>query len=232
MNHSKKILILIPVIIIGLDLLTKILAYNLLPFHEHVFIYGDKISLYSTYNTDSSGGQADYLISKSGFGKNNVIFWGTINWILFSIYILLIDKLKSKSKKKWFLLIPLFILNLILLEICLKVFFNSVFSNHFISWFSKIGIVGFLGVLTYLTKEKWTKVFLICIISAGLGNIFSHFYPPYHIVDFISIKGSYELIRIGIFNIADSVFYLVLILLIIFELYQTIKRTTAHHKRS
>ena len=99
MNHSKKILILIPVIIIGLDLLTKILAYNLLPFHEHVFICGDKISLYSTYNTGSSGGQADYLISKSGLEKNNVIFWGTINWILFSIYILLIDKLKSNVHK-------------------------------------------------------------------------------------------------------------------------------------
>lgn len=228
MKHSRKLLILILIIIIGLDLFTKILAYNLLPFHEHVYIWGDQISLYSTYNTGSSGGQADYLISKSGLEKNNVIFWGTIIWILFLIFIILINKLNS-TKKKWFLLIPLSILNLFLLWICLKVFSSIEFSNHFISWFSKTGIVGILGVLTYLTKEKWTKIFLICIISAGLGNIFSHFYPPYHVVDFIFIKGSYELLKIGTFNIADFVLYLSLISLVILELYNSIKKTTAHN---
>ncbi|WP_394708156.1 signal peptidase II [uncultured Bacteroides sp.] len=47
------------------------------------------------------------------------------------------------------------------------------------------------------------RLFIVIIISSGFGNLISHFYYPYRVIDFIDIKGSYELLRIGVFNFAD-----------------------------
>ena len=41
------------------------------------------------------------------------------------------------------------------------------------------------------------------IISSGIGNLISHFYYPYRVIDFININGSYELLRRGVSNLAD-----------------------------
>lgn len=231
MKLSKKLLILIPTIIIGLDLITKILAYNTLPFNEDVYIIGDKISLYSTYNTGSSGQQIDYSISKTGLEKNTLIFYSTINIILLSIYIFFIYRLQSTQKKKWLLLIPLFIINIIALSIFTKLYSHISFSNHFISWFSKVGPIALLGILIYIIKDFWLKIFFYCILIAGFGNLINNFYPPYHIIDFININGSYELVKIGVFNIADAVIYLSLISIVIYSLSNSIKKSLGIKKK-
>ena len=229
MNKVNKRLILISLIIIGIDLITKIVVYNFLPFNEHVSLIGDKLSLYSTYNTDSTGGQADYIYSKSGLDKNYELFLSTISGILIALYILLIYRLDKWKKKKWLLLIPLVLFNLVLVGLTKRLCPDVPFTNHFISWFSKIGTIVFVIVLIYLVSDKWIRLFLICILSAGIGNLISHFYPPYHIVDFISIKGSYELVRIGIFNIADLTLYLSLLSIVGYVIYSSIKKQKLRH---
>lgn len=223
MNKVNKQLILIPLIVIGIDLITKVIAYNFLPFNEHVYLIGDKLSLYSTYNTDSTGGQADYIYSKSGLDKNYELFLSTISGILIAFYILLICRLDKWKKKKWLLLIPLVLFNVLLIDLTKRLYPDILFTNHFISWFSKIGTIVFVVVLIYLVSNKWIRLYLICILSAGIGNLISHFYPPYHIVDFISIKGSYELVRIGIFNIADLTLDLSLISIVGYVIYHLLR---------
>jgi len=47
------------------------------------------------------------------------------------------------------------------------------------------------------------RLSLIALFAGGLGNLLSHFYPPYRVIDFIYVEGSYEWLRIGVFNIAD-----------------------------
>lgn len=229
MNKVNKRLIPIFLIIIVIDLITKLIAYNFLPFNEHVYLIGDKLSFYSTYNTDSTGGQADYIYSKTGQNKNYELFLSTISSILIALYILLIYRLDKWNKKKWFLLIPLVLLNLLLIGLTKRLYPDIHFTDYFISWFSKIGAIVFILVIVYLIKDKWIRLFLICILSSGIGNLMSHFYLPYHVVDFISIKGSYELVRIGIFNIADLVLYLSLISIIGYVIYSSIKKQKLRH---
>jgi lipoprotein signal peptidase len=64
----------------------------------------------------------------------------------------------------------------------------------------------------------------LIILAAGVGNLIGHFYPPYRVIDFINIKGSYELLRIGVFNIADFAFDVGIVGLIISIAFVVFKR--------
>lgn len=60
MKLEKRILKLI-VILVMVDLVTKLLALNMLPFEQDVFLIDDKISLYLTFNEGVTGGHRIFI---------------------------------------------------------------------------------------------------------------------------------------------------------------------------
>jgi len=224
MNKRTKILIILSLAIVCVDILTKLLAFYVLPFNEQIFLIGDFISFYSTYNMDSTGSQIDNYYNSKELNKNYELFFLAIVYFLMAFSILYINFLKRIKKTKWLLLIPFFIIATFLVLILKIIFPDLVFSNYFISLFSKLSVLAVFIVLSFVIKEKWIRLFLICMISAGIGNLLSHFYYPFKVIDFIYIEGSYEAVKIGIFNIADLILYLSLISLIIYLIFFTIRK--------
>lgn len=205
MNISNKKLIIILILIVGFDLLTKVIALYLLPFQNHVNLIGEKVSFYLTYNMNSTGRQGEYFLRQENNKNISLVFASTIT-IFLIIYSLLINRTTIKRKYKWLIGIGIFVLSIIISEIVKRLFPNLTISNWTTSMFTKIvGISFYILILTKLSN-KFLRLFIVIVISAGVGNFINHFYYPFRIIDFIDIDGTYELFKIGVFNIADFAF--------------------------
>ena len=75
------------------------------------------------------------------------------------------------------------------------------------------------------------RFFGLLLLACGIGNLLSHFYKPYFIIDFINIEGSYELLRIGVFNFADLSFNIGAIGFIISLVFYLLKNSWYYIKR-
>ena len=96
MNSHKKKLLIIMLIIIGLDLLTKILAYYFLTFQSFEKIIGDKIGFYLTYNMSSTGSQVSYFY-RNFLNANLAIICYSILIFIMAAYIILISHRNIKK---------------------------------------------------------------------------------------------------------------------------------------
>jgi lipoprotein signal peptidase len=105
-----------------------------------------------------------------------------------------------------------------------SVFPNINISDSVTSVVLRVVTLIICGVFFCLSKSKWVRLSFLLILAGGAGNLISFFYPPFRVIDFISIKGSYELVRIGVFNLADLVFYIGLIGLIISALVEEVQK--------
>ncbi|QNR25118.1 signal peptidase II [Croceimicrobium hydrocarbonivorans] len=203
MKLERRFITLMLVIVV-VDLATKLLALNTLPFQQKIFLIGDKISFYLTFNEEATGGQAGYLLEQE-FNKNQTLVLNAIAAFILIGFVFMIKKQNIKKLFKWLIIIGIYILTSIILEL-IKPSLNIEVSTWTASLVSKIaGISIYLTILTFINNSQ-LKLFFWMVISAGLGNLLSHFYYPYRIVDFINIDGSYELLRIGVFNLADLAF--------------------------
>ena len=203
MKLKGRIVRLIFIIVVA-DLATKILALNTLPFQQNIFLIGDKISFYLTFNEEATGGHAGYLLEQE-LNKNQTLILSAAGAFIIIGFVFFIRNQNIKKLFKWLLVIGAYILTTIVLEL-FKTSLTIEVNNWTASLVSKIaGISIYLTILTFV-KNSQLKLFFWIVISAGLGNLLSHFYHPYRIVDFINIEGSYELLRIGVFNLADLAF--------------------------
>jgi lipoprotein signal peptidase len=96
--------------------------------------------------------------------------------------------------------------------------------------FTKIVGISFYSTIFYFTKNNTIRFFTIFIISSGIGNLISHFYYPYRVIDFIDIEGSYELFKIGVSNLADFAFDIGFCGLLITLVVLTAKKIINHFK--
>ena len=199
---NKKALIIIATVIL-FDIVTKMLALNLLPFQKNVYIVQDRLSLYLTYNEGSTGVQADLLLKHEN-NKNLYVGMLSIAIFILTLYVFLINKKNLSVSYKWIIGICLYILLSVLINY-LKHHVNIEINNWTASLISKSAVLLFYLTFYFFTKNKYLKIFILLIISAGLGNLLNHFYYPYKVIDFINVKGSYETLRIGVFNFADLV---------------------------
>ena len=90
------------------------------------------------------------------------------------------------------------------------------------------------SLLFYWSTNKWIRLSTLLILAGGVGNLISHFYPPYRVIDFINIDGSYEHLLIGVFNFADVAFYvggISLVISIAIMLINRILVNSAHLRR-
>jgi lipoprotein signal peptidase len=230
MNVFTKKLIILSFLIIGIDLLTKLLALNLLPFENQVRLIGERVCFYLTYNLDSTGGQADYLM-RAESNKNLSILLSSLIGIILLSYIVIIFSTKISKSIKWLIGIGIFIICVIISELLKPYLANIVISNWTASVLAKTTAISLYLLIFMLSKNNYIRLFLIIIISAGLGNLINHFYSPFRVIDFIDIKGSYELFKIGVFNLADIFFDIGLIGFFITLFIILIKKIfTAHNK--
>jgi lipoprotein signal peptidase len=88
------------------------------------------------------------------------------------------------------------------------------------------------GTLFYLSTNKSIRLFSLITLACGIGNLLSHFYLPYRVIDFISIEGSCDLLKIGVFNFADVAFNIGAIGLIISIVYLLARRVTMDKSKS
>lgn len=210
---TKKELIIV-LSIVAFDLITKLTANYYLPFEEDFSIIGNKVSLYLTYNQGATGGQAGYFIEGES-NKNMTIVQTCISGLILLSYILYIRKKELRTIYKILIGIVLYVSLTILIEVTREYLSTFVISSWITSVTGKLTALTIYACLFYLTRDKWIKFSSLLILSCGIGNLLSHFYLPYKVIDFIYIEGTYELLRIGVFNFADLAFDIGIIGLII-----------------
>ena len=187
--------------IISLDLLTKLLAYFLLPFDKYVSILGEDLGFWLTYNMSSSGSKAG--VATSDFQNPNVaLFLAAFFGLTYGILLISTRNYRFKAWHKIGIIIVCVTVYLVIL-LTVPNLIQTSFDNYFISWFSKIGaIMLVLGFFTII-NDYWLKVILISYASCGLGNLLNHFYPPFYTIDFISSSLLNKWYHLGICNVAD-----------------------------
>ncbi len=216
----KELIILSSIVLF--DLITKLMANYYLPFQENVDIFGETVSFYLTYNRGATGGQADFIVGENN--KNIIIILTCVSGLILLLYFFYIRGKKIRTIYKVLIGVAIYLTLSLSMEMMRPLFINATISSWTTSVIGKLTGLTLYGTLFYLSKNKWIRFFALIILACGLGNLLSHFYLPYKIIDFISIKGSYDLLRIGVFNLADLAFDIGAIGLIITILYLLIKK--------
>ncbi len=199
--------------IFGVDLVTKLLAYFTLPLNEYVSVFGHNLEFYLTFNTGASGTKAASITQRFN-NPNMTLFVGAVFGLVSGSILYLTKNVKFKLWQKS--VIVLLALTLYVgLQMNISNIRTYVFDDYFISWFTKIGAMTLVFGLFIISKDKWLKVILISYFSCGLGNLISHFYPPFAVIDFISAPLLYDFLHLDICNFADILADICLILIVI-----------------
>jgi len=196
----KEIVILVSIVLF--DLITKLTANYYLPFQENVDIFDDTVSLYLTYNQEATGGQGTFMLQEQT-NKNVTIILICVSGLILLSYFLFIRKKQLRTLYKVLIAIALYLTLSIAMELVRPYLVEIQISSWTTSVIGKLTGLVIYGTLFYLAKDRWIRFFALIILASGIGNFLSHFYLPYRIIDFIEVAGLYDLLRIGVFNIAD-----------------------------
>jgi len=221
MIKNKELWILLT--IVTLDLITKLLANHYLPFEQGINIIGNKLSLYLTYNQGATGGQADFLLQAQK-DKNATLISSCISGLSLLTYIIYIRARSFKTVYKVIIGIILFAILAIVAEITKPILTQFNITSWTASIFGEATGLIIYSALFYFTKNKLARLSMIFILACGVGNLVSHFYSPFLVIDFIYVKGLYELLRIGIFNLADLSFDVGIIGIMAFLIIRTFRK--------
>ncbi len=183
------------------DLITKLLAYFVLPFNEEVSIAGRKLYLYLTYNFEATGSQAEYILGEASRANARLVF-SAVAGVILGVYILLSQKLALQLKWKVVIGVAMWVALSLVVENTHQAF-ELTFSKHFTSWFTKAGAIFLYASIFQVLQNKILKTLLAILIGSGLGNLINHFYPPFHVIDFLYSDLLYRWLKMGIFNLAD-----------------------------
>jgi lipoprotein signal peptidase len=212
MIKKKELTILLA--IIALDFLTKIIAYHCLPYRQDVNVIGNEVVFYLTCNQGSTGVWADDFYQNDD-NKNLTIILNCIVMLILFAYILFIKSKKIRILYKILIGIALFIIMSMLFEPIKLSLININISPWITSIVGKLSSLIVWCTIFYFVKDKLIRYSMILVIACGIGNLISHFYPPFLIVDFIYVDKLYEFVKIGVFNLADLSYNIGIIALII-----------------
>lgn len=224
----KELIILSSIVLF--DLITKLTANYYLPFQENVDIFGNTVSFYLTYNQGATGGQADYIIGENN--KNITIILTCVSGLILLSYFFYIKGKKIRTIYKVLIGVAIYLTLSVSMELIRPLLINVTISSWTTSVIGKLTGLMLYGTLFFLSKNRWIRLFALIILACGLGNLLSHFYLPYRVIDFISIEGSYDLLRIGVFNFADLSFDIGAVGLIISIVYLLFKRLMTDKSKS
>ena len=224
----KELIILSSIVLF--DLITKLIANYYLPFQENVKIFGDSVSLYLTYNQGATGGQADFIVGENN--KNITIILTCVSGLILLSYFFYIRGKKIRTIYKVLIGVAIYLTLSVSMELIRPRFINVAISTWTTSVIGKLTGLTLYGTLFFLSKNKWIRLFALIVLGCGLGNLLSHFYLPYRVIDFLSVDGSYDLLRIGVFNFADLAFDFGAIGLVISIVYLSFKRIAISKSKS
>ena len=196
MIKKKELIILLT--IIALDLVTKIVAYNCLPFRQDVNIIGDKVVFHLVYNENSTGFRSAYFYQNDE-NRNLTLILGSILMLISLSYILFIKSKKVRILYKILIGIALFLIISMLLAIVALLLINLNISTWGAAVVGTLSTLIFYSSIFYFVKDKLIRYSLILIIACWIGNFISYFYPPFFIINFIRIDKLYEFVS---FNLA------------------------------
>jgi lipoprotein signal peptidase len=226
----KKKELIILIILVVFDTVTKLAANYFLPFHKDVHILGDGVSFYLTYNEGSTGQQANFLMEGES-NKNLTIILSCISGLTLLAYFFYIRRRPLRKTYKVLIGMGLFFALSILMEMIRPYILNVIVSSWTASVVGKMTGLILYGTLFWLSTNRWIRFSFLFILACGFGNLLSHFYFPYRIIDFISIEGSFELFRIGVFNFADVAFDIGVVGLIISMIFLGLKKMNVYKSR-
>ena len=103
MRPERKFLKLIMVLVL-IDLLTKLLALHTLPYEQDVFLIEDRVTLYLTINRESTGGQAGYFLRQEA-NKNQILVLNSVATLLMIGFIFFLKKQQIRKLFKWLLFV-------------------------------------------------------------------------------------------------------------------------------
>jgi len=213
--------ILLILVIVLLDFISKLWALSALPYQEDVSVLGQKVMFYLTYNEEYLSGQAIAVLQDANPVQATLQISSVI--LILCIYVVGISRLDMKSSLKRIGGVLLFFGVAFLLE-GVNAFSHSEIDIRTATLITKISVSLFMIVIFLEVKVSILKWALAFIIATGIGNGLNYFYEPYKVIDFIYVEGSYELLRIGVFNIADLSYDIGMLMIIGYAVYSGLKK--------
>jgi lipoprotein signal peptidase len=83
----------------------------------------------------------------------------------------------------------------------------------------------------WVIQDEKLKLLIAIIIGSGLGNLLNHFYPPYHVIDFLYSAHLNQWLNMGIFNMADMMLNLMYVAICGYLLYSLITKLLVRSSR-
>jgi lipoprotein signal peptidase len=207
-------------ILVLIDLASKLLAYWLLPLGKQIPTMLGDVALILTLNKEGIGTQARGIIN----GNDALTIALGCAWWVEAIIIVLIAKSKYRKAAK----IRLGLLAAVALSIgCAGV-------SKTVHWHSgqpyllcvllRTGNVALVIVLFRLFESAYFRACFGFFLAAAAGNALSLFYPPFRIIDFIYSDWIHSVLRLGIFNLADLYYYPVYVMLALSPIVLLVRR--------
>lgn len=197
MDSSTRRQVWVLLALIAVDCLLKIAAFHSLPANRP--IHECFICIVLRLNASNLGGAAHALMASHGL--HLLVGAGVFSVLLGAA--LLIAAARRSLTRQW---IGVSVLVALLLSGALLPLVSRV-PGSFLVPVARASVVGLWIVIWVLATSPLWKLGALLWTTAGVANLLSLTYPPYHIVDYLWSTPMNNLIGIGVFNIAD-VFWL------------------------
>jgi lipoprotein signal peptidase len=194
-----------------LDFIVKMLAIMFLKYNE-TMSFGIDNYLMLTYNRSATNSELTTLGYSSSKYSILFIFFG----LIIGIGIIICKKNIKRKPIRGIIYFCLFIgISTLIYEISLLI--PSFTINNYLSTVLRfIGPLFLISIIVFYTSEKVYVILWSLLLGAGLGNFINQFYPPFAVIDYLYIGKFHELIGLGVFNVADIVVDMFIVLSIIY----------------
>jgi lipoprotein signal peptidase len=180
------------------DAATKLTVSQVLPYQREV---GDFLGsyFYLTFNKESTGYAFKQMFG--GFTGSGLVMYSLV-YLGLALYLHVIERVKVRLWLKAALGAAIFFtMGYFGLRIKSVSFFPiSIYGASILKMISPLML---LAKIVSMLKDGPYRFGFSMILAAGIGNLLSHFYPPFIIVDFIYIPIFNRIFGSGVMNVAD-----------------------------
>lgn len=186
-----------------LDTVSKIAAYILLPLHKNIPLIGEHLFFCLSINTT---GVPTYLRTDQTLDPmpDTYNMMGSLMSLILTLIIFVLIRVRWSRNLRISAGILAFIGFTFLTFLTADHFTLPKMSAPILGAVSRVGPTTLIVMLYCIFENRYLKVVFSFGAACALGNLFSFFYPPFGIVDFIFCD-AVDFLRtyVGIFNLAD-----------------------------
>lgn len=182
-------------ILVAVDLVSKLLAYYAIP--DNPSNISSPIAYSVIINDTGSNAALDYY----QIGNDLTIVLASLCIGLLGLYVILIQKSPLPTMRKIVFGVMIYFAFSVIIGLLQDVKGFMIQSKYLLGIIKLIGPLFFYGTLYYFTKAGDFKFAWTLMVAGGAGNLLSYFYPPFGVVDFVSMN----MPGMGnvVFNLAD-----------------------------